>query len=304
MNTQATLLISAAIVAGGIVIASAVRSGGDAVATSTHESSESSERSEPGSASQPGAGVARDPMLEGNPGDHEAARMRRELAEARAQIKRLEEQMAALADTGPAGRGEVAPDSPAFAKKRDRLLSLVASYVVGSPTKEEVEELLTLSKDRKLMALVVSELTTRIESDPDDVDARMQLAEVQASGAHSAGSITERAEMSRGVRTQISAILERDPEHWDARYMKAVGISHSQRTPQGRAMAVREFESLIAIQQKRSPESRFASTYGQLSRVYLADRDITKARDALRQGLERYPQDQSLKDQLAKLPTE
>ena len=83
--------------------------------------------------------------------------------------------------------------------------------------------------------------------------------------------------------------------------MRAVGISHSQRTPQGRALAVREFESLITLQQSLPPESRFASTYAQLAEVHIAERNTDEARATVEAGLARHPDSQELTDVLNSL---
>jgi len=154
------------------------------------------------------------------------------------------------------------------------------------------------------MARVVGQLENHIAENPDDLDVRMQLVDVQSARLHSAGSITERTLLASGMRQQITTVLEKDPEHWRARYSRAVGISHSQRTPQGRATAAREFEALIEIQRGGTAEPRFADTYGQLAQVYMADRQVDKARAALQAGLERHPDDPSLRDQLVKLDSE
>ena len=104
--------------------------------------------------------------------------------------------------------------------------------------------------------------------------------------------------------TLLAEVLERDPDNWDARYMRAVGISHSQRTPQGRANAISAFESLIAIQQGQTGQARFAKTYGQLAGVYLQEKDTAKARAAITAGLSRYPDSEELREMLESLPAD
>ena len=288
MNNQIAILIAGAMVAGSILIA-------------TGGKSDDREQAPAGTSApaEQGSGSAPAPALVSAPEQHQATRNEKALEEALAEIGRLKEQVAALS-----AEKEAAPGSPAFVARQERFLELKAAYGDGTATKEQVAELLKLSKDKVLMDAVVEALTSRIEANPADVDVRMQLAEVQSARVHAAESITERAALGRSVGEQIRAILEQDPEHWDARYMRAVGISHSQRTPQGRAQAIREFESLIAVQQSRAPEARFARTYGQLALVHVANRDIDKARRALQQGLAQFPDATELRTQLSQLPTE
>ena len=104
--------------------------------------------------------------------------------------------------------------------------------------------------------------------------------------------------LAKNVRTQIDAVLQRDPENWDARYMRAVGISHSQRSPQGRATAIREFEALIALQEGRPAEPRHARAYGELAQVLVSEKDVERARQTLQTGLARHPGDKELREQL------
>lgn len=288
MNTGTAIVVAGALIAAAIVGVSL----------------RGTEEAPPGTQDAPPAHAASGtqasaPGLTTAPADQQRARLDEDMREARRLLKEL---LAKASDDA----SEQAPGArpPALlAKQQERFFELGRRYADGTATEKEVTELLTLAKDKALMARVVGDLERKIAENPDDVAVRMQLVEVQSARVHSAESITERAMLRTQVRDQLGQVLERDAENWDARYMRAVGISHSQRTPQGRAAAIKEFESLIELQQARSAEPRFATTYGQLAGVYLAEKDVARARAALESGIARYPDDKELEALLAKLPT-
>lgn len=284
MNTTSAAVLAVALVAGAAIISYSL--GAKSVEPSaplTVPVDGAAER-----ADAPAAGGA---SLSSGSSKSDVERLAAELRAARLQIKELQERVGAEDASGAAAGTE----SPAeWAKAQQRFFELSALVDAGTATAEQKAEHARLSKDDAFMGRVASSLQKQIAENPDDLEARLQLVDVQSSRVHTAESINDRSTLGRSVREQIGAILERDPENWQARFMKAVGISHSQRTPQGRAAAIREFKSLLELQRGRSSEARFAQTYGQLAEVYLAERNTSEAQAALREGLARYPDDKDL----------
>jgi hypothetical protein len=289
MNTNTTVLLAAVILGGAIVAATLIASG-------NHEAGPSDSTPAPTAGTSTEAGGTPPPGLRAVGTDERVARLERELESARAQIARLSEASGASPAHGARPRSETE-----HASLRAQFFSLSQAYRDGSATKEQAAELIRLTKDDAFMARVVADLESHIADNPQDVDARMQLVDVQSARLHSAGSITERTLLAGGVRQQIDAVLKVDANNWRARYSRAVGISHSQRTPQGRANAAREFEALIELQQTQPGEARFADTYTQLAGVYMADQKKDEARRTLQGGLARHPDSQAIKDLLASL---
>lgn len=288
MNTGTAIVVAGALIAGAIV----------AVNWNTPDPAA------PGiDTTQPGPAAtrepAREPDLRAAGSDGQLERIEAELLQARLEIQRLKAE-------DPDGGAQATPEPltpQQVAQQQERFFYLGKAYAAGTATKKEVAELLGMAKNRYLMERVVGSLEKQIAENPDDLVARMQLVEVQSARVHSAESITERSVLRDSVRDQLGQVLERDAENWDARYMRAVGISHSQRTPQGRAAAIQEFESLIAIQRDRQAEPQYAKTYGQLAGVLLAEKSVAKAREVLQAGLSRHPDDKELTEMLAKLPS-
>ncbi len=293
MSTNASWVIGGAIVAAAVIVSISLNQ--DAAptepGTGLHVDAE-------GTAHDAGDGAGHEPALRASTTDQQMAKLQRDLAAARDEIERMKQaQASGSLDT------EAAEPTPAEHKQMaEHFFALGEAYSAGTATKAQVAELLKLSQDKKLMGRLVSDLEARIIENPDDLEARLQLIDVQSARVHSAESIVERGMLREGVQTQLTEVLKRDPENWDARYMRAVGISHSQRTPQGRARAVEAFESLITIQQSQPSEPRFAKTYGQLAGVLLAEKNTAKARETITAGLARYPDSEELRKMLDGLP--
>ena len=291
MNTTSIAMLSAAIVAGAIIIAS-----------SKYESTTPSETT-PGAHAPPvdgggeGNTVLRAPP-EKSASKGDVAKLRADLADALEQIEILKRK----AESGNAAAGD---DSGMKAESLEassaRFRELMLARTNGTMTKKDMAEWVMLSKNKSLMAHMVGELEQRVSDNPADVEARLRLAGIESARVHLAESITERAMLGKNVRTQIEEVLKLDPNNWKARYMRAVGISHSQRTPQGRANAISEFQSLIKLQDSLPTEPRFAQPYGQLARVYMAQRDTQNAEQAVRRGLEIDPASKDLQELLNQL---
>ena len=92
--------------------------------------------------------------------------------------------------------------------------------------------------------------------------------------------------------------VELDGEHWQARFGKAFGTTFIPTQFGSRPAAIKQFEALREIQERRAPEAQYAQTYTQLGRLYAAEGNHEKAREVWRAGLELFPQNTSLKGQL------
>ncbi|MCP5069266.1 MAG: hypothetical protein GY946_22100 [bacterium] len=289
MNTTAASILGGCIVLAAVIFAVTQ---GDAPTATIVTTGDGTEETQPSA-----DGTSTAPDLMGASVEARLAKLERELREARAEIARRDAKGQATPGTVPDRSAEL----PAEQAEQARFFALGKAYADGTASKEEVAELLKMAKDKTLMTRVVAALGARIATNPNDLEARMKLVEVQSARLHSAESITERALLGGSVKEQLEAVLARDETNWDARYTQAVGISHSQRTPQGRANAISAFESLIDIQNGQARQPRFAKTYVELAGVLLQERNGAKARETIQAGLTQYPDDQALRSLLEKL---
>jgi hypothetical protein len=293
MNAKTGALVAVAVVSGAVILWNA-RGSLEVGPTQT-------------AAMEPDAGPRRTdasetpaPVLEGESPQRRMAQLEAELRASRLRIEQLE----ARAAGGPSGAART--EGPAVAEveaAQARFVEIVKRYASGTAVDDDMAELMKMAKDRPVFGRILEGLRRRIEANPDDIEARLQLVQAESAGIHVAESIADRAAIGQRVREQIAEVLKRDPDNWEARYTKAVGISHSQRDPKGRADAIREFEAVRTLQESRPLEPRFARTYAQLALVYLSERNTAKARETLEAGLARHPDSDALRRQLESLPT-
>lgn len=94
------------------------------------------------------------------------------------------------------------------------------------------------------------------------------------------------------------AALKIDPEHWDAQYMKGMNLSQWPAFMGRQPEAIRTFEKLIEQQERGMADPKFTQTYYQLGNTYRAAGNLDKARKVFARGLELFPEDRQLKEQI------
>ncbi|MDA1195492.1 MAG: FecR domain-containing protein [Planctomycetota bacterium] len=241
-----------------------------------------------------------EPLLAGVTPEARIARLEKKLDEANSEVRRL-----SGGGTDPEAVNHTPLHELEPAKLRAEFSALLKKTYAGSASEAEVARLSEFTRDSKIMSAMVEDLEARVAADPNDLEARLGLVNVDSARLHaSAGSIAERSRLSTRIRGQLDAVLERDPENWDARYQQAVGTSHSRRDPAGQAEAVRQFEALRAIQERGPAEARHSSTYVQLALVHLSQNNKDAARATIRAGFEFLPDDPKLKEMEARLATD
>lgn len=230
----------------------------------------------------------------------ETRTLRDELSRLGARVEQLE---AASAD-GPAGGGAEAvggapkPAGPDRKAQIEELDALRKKVFDGTATSEEESRFWELARSSGRVAALITELEGKVKEAPADVDARMNLAQAYVAKLLSIPPGPEQGTWSMKAEAQWKKVLELDPEHWEARYSVAFNWSmwpdFLNKTPD----AVKEFETLREIQERKAPEAQHGQTYLQLSRLYLKQGKQEKARDALKSGLARHPNDAELKKAL------
>lgn len=235
--------------------------------------------------------------------------LRDEVRALREQVGGVEQRVATL-ETRPAAAGAApaAVESGAAAGTsaadkasalREEMKRLQEKVFNGEATEEEQERFWQLAASTELLDGVMKTLETQVKDRPDDLGAKMRLAD-----AYVAKLLTVPPGPLQGVwgnkaMQQWQSVLEKQPDHWDARYSVAFSWSmwpdFLNKTPD----AVREFEKLREVQERQTVDAKHAQTYFQLSRLYQKQGKTDKARETLRAGVARHPDDAELKKALA-----
>ncbi len=88
--------------------------------------------------------------------------------------------------------------------------------------------------------------------------------------------------------------LDINPEHWGARFTKAMSYSFYPAVTGMQPKAIEHFEILIGQQQGKTVEPRFSQTYQMLGNMYAQRGEAEKAKATWEKGLLRHPGDEAL----------
>lgn len=110
--------------------------------------------------------------------------------------------------------------------------------------------------------------------------------------------IAKTAQLATLADGAFDKALAVDPNHWAARYSKAISLSFWPKIMGRQPEAVRHFEILAKQQEAGAPKPQFAQTYVFLGNLYADSGDADIAREAYERGLRWYPDNSQLKQQL------
>ena len=156
---------------------------------------------------------------------------------------------------------------------------------------------LALNKD-KIVATVAA-LRDAIRRDPND--AELQVAYATAIVAQLANLTMQGPQ--QGILWQTAsnaydAAVKIKPEHWQARFGKAFGISMAPEFLGLKPVAIKQFEELREIQSRQVPAKHHVQTYLRLGTLYKDMGNADKAREVWDSGLRRFPDSTVLKGAL------
>ena len=92
--------------------------------------------------------------------------------------------------------------------------------------------------------------------------------------------------------------LEADPEHWSARFSKALSLSNWPEFMGKTGEAINQFEILVSQQEQQPAQSKFAQTYFILGNMHQRKGDTEAAMEVWRRGLAQFPDNEMLREQI------
>ena len=251
------------------------------------------------------------------PADGLLARELARLAEAQADLAaRLDEQRAA-----PRAAAGVSADAVAEAVERylaERAEPAAAACGAGSAVDDDarrVEDALAKLlagdlDDGQVQALwaelgkaglsdeLVDAFEARVERDPNDPDLRVELGQAYLQKIFEVGNGPAAGLWAMKADAAFDAALELEPEHWDARFTKAVSLSFWPPALGKQNAAIEQFETLLGQQKGQAREPRFAQTYLFLGNMYQQTGQAQKALATWQEGLALYPDSGELQSQV------
>lgn len=145
---------------------------------------------------------------------------------------------------------------------------------------------------------VVAELERLVEQEPQDPDLRVTLGNAYLQQLFQGSSGPRAGELAGAADAAFDAALRLDETHWEARFTKAVSLSNWPAFLGKQGEAIEEFERLVTQQEQQTAQSGHEQTYLFLGNMYLETGETDKALSTWRNGLERFPASEALREQI------
>lgn len=169
------------------------------------------------------------------------------------------------------------------------LRQLVGGVVRGTAPAEEQQRFWALLRADGAADRLVQAAEASSAERPDDLDRRMALANAYVAKLFTVPPGPEMGVWGGKAEAQWKAVLERDPEHWRARFALAESWSHYPPQLNKTPDSIREFETLAEQQESRGVTAEQAGVYVHLSVLYRRQGRGAEARTVLERGLRRHP---------------
>jgi tetratricopeptide (TPR) repeat protein len=200
-----------------------------------------------------------------------------------------------------ASEDRATPASMSAGEFRGLLAAMLREDVVGPASAEDQARFWKAARESHLVTTVIGELEAVVAAAPDDLAARMQLADAYVTKLTTLPGGPEQGVWGTKAEQQWQAVIDRDPDHWEAQYALAYNFTWYPTAMGKAADAVRGFEQCLRIQEHLPPEARHVATYRNLASLYEQQHQRERAERVLQQGLLRHPGDAGLVADLQRL---
>ena len=172
--------------------------------------------------------------------------------------------------------------------------------LLGDPglTGGEREALWQRLRDAGRMDDVVAEMERLAEMDANNPDTQVQLGSAYLHKLFELGPGPLAGQFAMKADGAFDRALELEPDHWEARFTKAVALSNWPAFLGKSGEAIQQFEILIENQAKGPAKPSHSQSYLFLGNMYQQTGEGAKAIQAWRDGLARFPDDAGLRRQL------
>jgi tetratricopeptide (TPR) repeat protein len=202
----------------------------------------------------------------------------------------MAKQRGAPADDAP-GEGNAGPAELESATVAERILS-------GAVTGEELERLWHTLRQEKKIDGVLAEIERQAALAPHNPDLQNELGKAYIQKLFDAGIGPMAATWGERADQAFDRALALDDTHWEARFQKAMALSNWPEFMGKRGEALHQFETLMAQQERATPERQHALTYFFLGNLYDQGGDREKALATWKRGAARFPDDRRLAGKL------
>lgn len=162
----------------------------------------------------------------------------------------------------------------------------------------EEEELWEEIRKTGRMDEVLAEYERLAKLQPDNPDVQTALGTAYIQKIFDIGSGPLAGKFGTLADEAYDRALEADPEHWEARFSKAVSLSNWPEFLGKTGEAIHQFEILVEQQERQTAKPYFAQTYFILGNMHQRTGDTEKALEVWRRGLELFPDEEEFREQI------
>jgi tetratricopeptide (TPR) repeat protein len=201
-----------------------------------------------------------------------------------------------LASAAPAA---VTEDAGAAARERERSIADALAKLEDPALSDAARQ--RLWKELFQAGLgdqVLAELEARAERDPNDPNARCDLAQAYLQKLFNVPMGPEQGLWGTKADKAFDAALALDENHWEARFGKAVALSNWPAFLGKQPEAIKHFEVLIQQQARQASQPHFVNTHLILGNMYMQVGQKDKALATWQTGAAQFPSNESLRKQI------
>jgi tetratricopeptide (TPR) repeat protein len=195
--------------------------------------------------------------------------------------------------------GEGGSEAQPMGQAPDREAEAIADRILfQNLTFEEKQDLWQQLRENGQIDAVVAAIEREAELAPNNPDLQAELGKAYVQKIFDVGMGPMAISWSEKADAAFDDALELDETHWDARFNKAMSLSHQPAFMGRQNVAMRQFEILIEQQERSTQLPRHAMAYEFLGNLYEQSGDLEKAGKTRQRGLGLFPESESLRRKL------
>lgn len=171
------------------------------------------------------------------------------------------------------------------------------ALMLGNLDSEEANQLWKRLVEEGRADEVLAHFKAMAEANPNDPEAQLALGQAYLGMTQQLEGM-EAGKYATLADKALDQALELQPEHWEARFTKAVALSFWPPLFGKQPLAIRQFETLVDQQARGNPEPHHAQTHLLLGNLYVQTGDPARALEAWNAGLSLFPNDPGLLEQV------
>jgi hypothetical protein len=177
----------------------------------------------------------------------------------------------------------------------------VALLVSPRTPYSERQAMWKILRDPEQLDRAIADLEDRVKNDPQVAEYSAVLGTAYLKKAGLSKDMRDQAMLGMKADQTFDAALTADAANWEARYMKALGMSYWPSTMNKGQEVLERFTSLIQDQEQQASQPQFSQTYVRLGEEYRKSGQLEFAQQVWQRGAAQFPDDAELKRKLASI---